>query len=116
MNIEDIKVYRINGKVVWTEGESIEELKKLIDVPPTTIAHTTTHTQIPSVVAQPKVEVKAEQPKVGQSGTKLERAKELYKANAEKSRKEIIELFVKELNMTPAGASTYHAQCKKSLS
>lgn len=112
MNIEDIKVYRINGKVVWTEGESIEELKKLIDVPPTTI----THTQIPSVVAQPKVEVKAEQPKVGQSGTKLERAKELYKANAEKSRKEIIELFVKELNMTPAGASTYHAQCKSSLS
>ncbi len=111
MNIEQIKIYRINGKTVWTDSQPIEELKKLIDrdmtVIPSSIA--------PMPVLQVKQETKVEQPKIvsHQPGTKLERARAIYKANADKSRKEIIQLFVTELNMTPAGASTYHAQCKK---
>lgn len=39
--------------------------------------------------------------------TKAERAKVLYGENREKTRKELIELFMKELGMSKAGASTY---------
>ena len=47
-------------------------------------------------------------------GWKAIKAKELYlKHRKEYSRKQFIELFVKEVDMTPAGASTYHANLKK---
>jgi hypothetical protein len=114
MNIEQIKVYRINDKIVWTDSQPIEELKKLIDRDTTMIPSSIA--PIPTLqVKQETEEVKVQQPNIvsHQSGTKLERAHAIYKANADKSRKEIIQLFVTELNMTPAGASTYHAQCKK---
>ena len=39
----------------------------------------------------------------------------LYKKAADKSRKAMIELFVKELNMTPAGAATYVSIVKKKV-
>ena len=41
------------------------------------------------------------------SKSKKERALELKAANPEASRKELIQMFVEQLNMTPAGASTY---------
>lgn len=46
-------------------------------------------------------------PKSVKSGSKKEQAIALYKANSGMSRKELIELFIRELGMTPAGASTY---------
>ena len=105
MNIEQIKVYRINDKVVWTDGDGIEKLEKLLNreikPEPKKVQPAPT-----PVIEQPK-------PQQPQNGTKLERAKALF--DATKSRKEMIAIFVAELNMTPAGASTYHAQCKKLL-
>ena len=47
--------------------------------------------------------------------TKKQKSLELYKANIELSRKEMIELFCDELEMTPAGATTYVYNCKKEL-
>lgn len=58
------------------------------------------------------------------AGTKTKRvgkttrvqALEIYKrmsVNAEPARKDVIAAFVKDLGMTPAGASTYHYNCKK---
>lgn len=40
-------------------------------------------------------------------GSKIDRARELYKANKHMTRAELMALFIIQLNMTPAGASTY---------
>ena len=45
--------------------------------------------------------------------TKSEKALELYKQNSSMTRKELICLFVQELGMSMAGASTYVYNCKK---
>lgn len=50
-------------------------------------------------------------------GSKKDRAEALYRAHkATADRATIIALFVSELDMTTAGASTYYANCKKSFS
>lgn len=46
--------------------------------------------------------------------TKVERAKQIFQANAGASRAEIIALFIKELGMSNAGASTYYYNVKGS--
>ncbi len=46
------------------------------------------------------------------AGTKYEAAVAIYKDASDKTRKDVIQLFVEKLNMTPAGASTYYAMCK----
>lgn len=45
--------------------------------------------------------------------SKSTKAKALYTEAEDKSRKGIIALFVKELGMSEAGASTYYFNCKK---
>lgn len=47
--------------------------------------------------------------------TKQERAIEIYKANADKTRKHVIELLRTELGMTDAGASTYYYNAKNAV-
>lgn len=84
------------------------------------------------IIAETPVEVKAEEPKaekpkkekkakvvkektekVNKGPSKAELARQIY-ANAEdKSRKVVTELFIKELGLTAAGASTYYQNCKK---
>ena len=44
---------------------------------------------------------------VGNGTSKKDRALAIKAANPDASRKELIQLFVEQLNMTPAGASTY---------
>jgi hypothetical protein len=61
-------------------------------------------------VAKPKVEPAKAEPK---AGTKLERAIAIYKAMTEPTRSQLINAFVTQLGMTPAGASTYAAQVRK---
>lgn len=45
--------------------------------------------------------------------TKIQRCRELYAANVQMSREEMVALFVKEANCTPQGAVTYYITCKK---
>lgn len=45
--------------------------------------------------------------------TKIQRCRELYAANVQLSREEMVALFVKEANCTPQGAVTYFITCKK---
>ena len=52
------------------------------------------------------------QPSKSTADTKLSRAKVLYKANSTLSRNEMIGLFVKELGLTDAGATTYYSRIK----
>lgn len=52
-------------------------------------------------------------PKEVKVGSKLERAVAIVKANPNASRKELITMFVEQLSMTPAGASTYVYNAKK---
>lgn len=47
------------------------------------------------------------------TGTKSERARVLFVENSKLSRKEMINLFKSELEMTDAGAATYYANIKK---
>lgn len=49
------------------------------------------------------------------AGTKMERALEIYKNMPGASRQQIIDAFVSQLGMTPAGASTYQYNCKKAV-
>ena len=53
--------------------------------------------------------------KAVRTGTKLEQARVIYAEMVGASRKAVIERFCAELNMTPAGASTYQALCKKAV-
>lgn len=89
----EIKVHRLNGRVISGTPVAQQEV-----------------VEQPKQVAAPVVS--AGQPK---SGTKLEQALVIYKNLTDKSRKNVIATFVKELNMTPAGASTYQYTCKKQL-
>ena len=50
---------------------------------------------------------------VSSTGTKMERATSIYLNNQDLSRKDVIALFVAQLEMTPAGASTYYQTIKK---
>ncbi|MEM4258085.1 MAG: hypothetical protein QXL17_02900 [Candidatus Thermoplasmatota archaeon] len=52
----------------------------------------------------------------GRKGEKKDRAIQLYSENKDKlSRNEMIELFMKELDMSKAGATTYVYNCKKEV-
>ena len=66
---------------------------------------------IPAVKAEPKPVEKVKVLTRGES--KLAKAKELYMNSSDKSRKSIIALFVKELGLSEACSSTYHATCRK---
>lgn len=105
---------------------------------PETMKYTAPEDELPEVpdeadiIAETAVEVKAEEPKaekpkkekkakvvkektekVNKGPSKAELARQIY-ANAEdKSRKVVTELFIKELGLTAAGASTYYQNCKK---
>lgn len=46
-------------------------------------------------------------------GTKQERAYNMYKSDPSRSRADTISLFMAELNMTRAGATTYYYNCQK---
>lgn len=46
-------------------------------------------------------------PKELKSGSKMDQVVDLCRANKDKTRKELIELVVEKVGMTPAGASTY---------
>ena len=105
---------------------------------PETMKYTAPEDELPEVedkaeiIAETVTEVKAEEPKaekpkkekkakvvkektekVNKGPSKAELARQIY-ANAEdKSRKVVTELFIKELGLTAAGASTYYQNCKK---
>lgn len=74
----------------------------------------------PTWVYEPEVEAAVKPKKAGpvrvalEGGvTKIQRCKELYAANVQMSREEMIALFIKEANCTPQGAVTYYITCKK---
>ena len=60
-----------------------------------------------------KGEVQEIKPSKTKGESKSTKAKALYIETEDKSRKGIIALFVKELGMSEAGASTYYFNCKK---
>lgn len=54
-------------------------------------------------------------PLTSKPGSKKEKAVEIFRAMNGASRKDVIQAFITELNMTTAGASTYYAMCKSAL-
>lgn len=52
-------------------------------------------------------------PKRGEGPTKMDLCKEIFAANKDKPKAEVIALFVSEAKCTPAGANTYYLTCKK---
>lgn len=47
--------------------------------------------------------------------SKKARAEKLYTTNRQLSRKDVIDIFVDQFGLTPAGASTYYYNCKKTF-
>lgn len=62
---------------------------------------------IPEVTNKPQVVKKVS------GGSKIDQAKSLYKQYSDKSKSEIIDMFIAQLAMTKAGATTYYYTCKK---
>lgn len=77
--------------------------------------------EVPEVEASApveKTETKVRAPRkksTGEGPSKQEQVIEIVKSNPEASRKELIDLVVKQLGMTPAGASTYVYNAKQAL-
>lgn len=74
----------------------------------------------PVVIKTPKVAktapvIKAPKRKATGGKTKFELAQDLARANKDLTRQEFIQLLVKELGMTPAGASTYASTARKGI-
>lgn len=86
-----ITVHRLNGKVVSGNVADIVVEK-------------------PAAFAPAEEQVVDTEPK---SGTKLEQAHAIYKSLEDKSRGNVIKIFMANLSMTKAGASTYQYLCKK---
>lgn len=63
------------------------------------------------VTKKGKVAVKAK--RAAKGGTKLEKAKALFKANMKLSRENMIGLFMEQLQMSKAGATTYYYNAQK---
>lgn len=57
--------------------------------------------------------IRSDVPTLPEFGSKRERAEILYKANKHLARKDMIALFVRHADMTPAGAATYYQNFKK---
>lgn len=66
--------------------------------------------ELKSQAAKPKVDAPKREVK---GGSKLEQAVAIYKAMTEPSRSKLIQAFVTQLGMTPAGASTYANTVRK---
>jgi hypothetical protein len=83
---------------------SVEEAKKYIASAPWVFAK-----------AEGEEKLNSDGSPASKKGDKKLLAKQVYEANKDKemSRKQWIELLVKEVDLTPAGASTYYANLKK---
>lgn len=60
-----------------------------------------------------KGKVAAKAPRAAKGETKLDKAKALFKANVKLSRENMIGLFMEQLQMTKAGATTYYYSAQK---
>lgn len=96
-----ITLHRINGKVVYRAPEH-KDVKAERVIPDEIVQEVAKSSHLTSASKATGV-------------TKFDRAVALYKSAEDKSRKAIIALFVKELQMTPAGASTYQYTVKKQI-
>ena len=65
-----------------------------------------------TVISATSTKGKTKMPKTGSKG---EQVLNIVRANADKSRKELIDIVVDQIGMTPAGASTYVSNSRKLL-
>ena len=109
MQLTDIKSYRINDAIVWQAGESLDKLTAIInrELPRVGIRRTIDAVVIAAPISAPAVR---ELP-IPTSVSKLTLAHGLF--NPDKTRQENIQAFVRDLHLTPAGASTYYSQIKR---
>ena len=64
-------------------------------------------------IKQERVAKKAEAKKSEKGESKMDKARALYAAASDQSRKAMIELFMSEIGLSKAAASTYYYTCKK---
>lgn len=60
-----------------------------------------------------KGKVAAKAPRAAKGETKLDKAKALFAANGSMGRDFVVALFIDQLSMSKAGATTYYYNCKK---
>jgi len=135
---QTVEVDGVQGHVVYSGKKvSVRTAKKTIEVDPTTAIKVVSDEALPlnvqlldvdgneaGVVVEKDVALldasgtqqltSPTKVRKHRAGTKYEAAVSIYKSVSDKTRKDVIQLFVEKLNMTPAGASTYYAMCKHS--
>lgn len=105
MTIHPAHAERIRDNVNGDSGIKVIDCEALTDVVALLIESALPQPEAPKPAV---IKTVAKTVKAGDKGpTKKEQAAALKAANPTLTRKEIIALFVKELNMTQAGASTY---------
>lgn len=115
MDIAKITSYRINDQLVWQKGMPIEELEAIINrtnVQPAPIVNVAE----PEVETAEVVQLTTPAPKAVKSGSKKEKATEIYRTMQGEGKAAIIQAFMSLLDMTAAGAQTYYYNCKKEVS
>lgn len=90
---------------------------KKIDMPlvyPAQIEGTTYHVDVPQEIEDTSpAEPKRVKTSLEGGVTKIQRCRELYAANPQFTREQMIALFISEAKCTPQGAVTYFLTCKK---
>lgn len=96
-----IKTFQISTASTEADAEEVSDTEKLA-------------TAVKAKTAKPKAVKPAKAPKAPKEAkvTKMDRARELYAAASDKSRKAMIDVFGKELGLSAAAASTYYYTVK----
>ena len=114
MELNEIKVYRINDQVVWQAGDGIDKLEAIINRPLAGPSIKPVEVIEQAAVVQPVVEApKAVRFPTGKLETKLCAAKRIYSEMVGASKADVVARFISDLNMTAAGAQTYYYSAKK---
>jgi hypothetical protein len=117
MDITKITSYKINDKLVWSQGESLEKLEALINRKlPTALVKRDDMTQLTTPAVVPQAPKAAQAPAVAkpaQAGSKKALAIAIYNEMVGASKADVIARFMTELSMSAAGAQTYYYTAKK---
>ena len=99
--IETVETIETISSDVDPEQTEVDRLNRVNDLEKQIIQHQETIKQLRSELRKLDGKAKREGP------TKMETCVEIWKSNPGLSRKEYVELFISQANLTPAGAKTY---------
>lgn len=114
INDKWVKLQTSRGLFEFRRTDGTLEAHEEVDLTPVASFEPNEIQAAPSAPKEKKEKVVRQRPEKGEP-SKQDRAVEIVRKHLGSSRKELIDLIIKELGMTPAGASTYVHNAKKIL-